>query len=133
MSVLSAFAARRPDRRAGWKAGTHAPSAIRFEHWDARRDGPLTEDALRAHLQALGFEAVPRTYSSGPIVAVHTDSRPRIQAVVSGELRVTIDGESAVLAPGDAAYIPAGAIRCIEVLGSPAARCLEGAHRTAAG
>ncbi len=107
--------------------------AIRIERWDPRRDGPLTEAGLRAHLQSLGFDAVSRVYSPGPIVAVHTDSRLRIQAVLSGEVRVTIDGESAVLTAGDAVFIPGGAIRCVEAIGSPAAYCLEGVYRSDVG
>lgn len=129
IGAFAAFATRRPDRRAGWKATMEHGTAIRIERWDPGRDGPLTEAALRAHLEALGFDVAVRLYSPGPIVAVHTDARLRIQAVLSGEVRVTIDGDSAVLTAGDAVFIPGGAIRCIEALGSPAAHCLEGAFR----
>lgn len=125
--------ARRPDRRAGWRSRTDPAPAIRIKRWDALRDGPLTEAGLRKNLDAMGFETTSRTYSPGPIAAVHTDGRLRIQAVLSGEVRVTIDGESAILTAGDAIYIPGGGIRCVEVLGSPAAYCLEGAYRTDAG
>ncbi len=93
----------------------------------------MTEAGLRKNLDAMGFETTSRTYSPGLIAAVHTDGRPGIQAVLSGEVRVTIDGESAILTAGDAIYIPGRGIRCVEVVGPPAAYCLEGAYRTDAG
>ena len=133
MINAAVFATRRPDRRAGWRRKMESGPTIRVERWDPRRDGPLTEAGLRAHLQSLGFDAVLRVYSPGPIVAVHTDSRLRIQAVLSGEVRVTIDGEAVTLTAGEAVFIPGGAIRCIEALGSPAAHCLEGVFHTNVG
>jgi mannose-6-phosphate isomerase-like protein (cupin superfamily) len=133
MNHAPVFVARRPDRRAGWRSRIDPASTIQIERWDAVRNGLLTEAGLRRNLDAMGFETTSRLYSPGPIAAVHTDCRLRIQAVLSGEVRVTIDGESVTLTPGDAIFIPAGAIRCVEVVGSPAAYCLEGAYRLDAG
>jgi quercetin dioxygenase-like cupin family protein len=133
MNHTTVFVARRPDRRAGWRSRIDPVPSIRLERWDALRDGPLTEAGLRRNLHAMGFETTSRMYSPGPIAAVHTDWRLRIQAVLSGEAKVTIDGESVVLAAGDAIYIPGGAVRCVEVVGSADAYCLEGAYRTDAG
>lgn len=133
MNSAAVSVAKRPDRRAAWRSTADAPSSIRVERWDARRDGPLTEAGLRQSLLARGYETAARTYASGPIASVHTDGRPRVQAILSGEVRVTFDGQSALLSAGDAIYISGGGIRCIEVVGSPAARSLEGACRADAG
>jgi hypothetical protein len=98
---------------------------MRIERWDVRRDGPLTHAALEHKLRALGYEPASRTYPCGAIVAPQIDTRERIEAVVSGLLKLTIEGESAILSAGDIVFVPRGASRTLEVVGSSAAACLE--------
>jgi quercetin dioxygenase-like cupin family protein len=102
---------------------------MRIERWDVRRDGPLSQAALEHKLQALGYEPMLRTYPAGTIAAAQTDTRERIEAVVSGLIKVTIDGESAILTAGDIVFIPRGAARRLEVVGSSPAYCLESIFR----
>jgi quercetin dioxygenase-like cupin family protein len=102
---------------------------MRIERWDVRRDGPLSQAALEHKLRALGYEPVLRTYPAGAIAAAKTDTRERIEAVVTGLIKVTIDTESAILTAGDIVFVPRGAARRLEVVGTSPAHCLEAIFR----
>ena len=99
---------------------------MRIERWDSRRDGPLSETALRQKLEARGYTVSSCSWPPGAIVAGQPQARERIVAVTSGLLKVTIDGESAILTAGDMVLVPSGAIRRLEVVGSASVQCLEG-------
>lgn len=102
---------------------------IRIERWDVRRDGPLSESALYQKTQTRGYDVVQRAYPAGSIVAAQSETRERLIAVVRGLIKVTIDRESAILAAGDTAYVPPGAARRVEVVGTYSAHCLEATAR----
>ena len=97
----------------------------RIERWDARRDGPLTEAALQRKIERLGYEVTTRTYPAGVALTTTADPRQGIEGVVRGLVKVTIDGEPAILTAGDIAFVPRGAVRRVEVVGSSPALCLE--------
>lgn len=100
----------------------------RIDRWDVRRDGALSEAALQQKLSALGYASTSGVYPAGAVVSALTDARERIQAVARGLIKVTIDGESAILTAGDAVFVPRGAVRRVEVIGSSAAHCLEAVY-----
>ena len=102
---------------------------MRIERWDARRDGPLNETSLQQKLQARGYQVSAQSYPAGTVASAAADHSERIQAVVTGLLKVTIDGESAILTAGDLVFVPRGAIRRLEVVGPSPALCLEGVTR----
>lgn len=98
---------------------------MRIERWNLRRDGPLTDAALQQKIQALGYVTAARSYPAGTIAAAQSDARGRIQAVARGLIKITIDGESAILGPGDLVFVPEGAVRRVEAIGTAAAWCIE--------
>jgi quercetin dioxygenase-like cupin family protein len=102
---------------------------MRIERWDARRDGPLSQSALQRELESRGYQVCGRAYPGGAVVAAETDHVEGIQAVVTGLLKVTIDGESAILTAGDLVFLPRGAVRRLEVVGPSPVLCLEGIAR----
>lgn len=102
---------------------------MRIERWDPRRDGPLSETALQQKLESRGYQVSARTYPGGSVAAAQADLHERIQAVVTGLLKVTIEGESAILTAGDLVFVPRGAVRRLEVVGPSPAVCLEGVTR----
>jgi quercetin dioxygenase-like cupin family protein len=99
---------------------------MRIDRWDVRRDGALSDAALQQKVRSLGFMADARVYPAGAVVATQPDPRERIQAVASGLVKITIDGESAIVTAGDIVFVPRGAVRRLEVIGNTAAHCLEG-------
>lgn len=57
-----------------------------------------------------------------------TQDRERVDAVVTGVVKITLDGESAILTAGDIVYVPRGAVRRVEVVGSSPAHCLNAVY-----
>ena len=52
----------------------------------------------------------------------------QVPAVVTGIVRITLDGESAILTAGDMVFVPRGAVRRVEVVGSFPAHCLDAVY-----
>ena len=105
---------------------------MRVERWDVRRDGPLTEVALRHKIEALGYEVSPRMFAAGTMAAAQVDPRERLHAVIRGLVKVTLDGESAILAAGDMVFVPRGSMLRVEAIGATGAACFDAAYRTGA-
>jgi mannose-6-phosphate isomerase-like protein (cupin superfamily) len=103
---------------------------MRVERWDAHRDGTLTESALQRKLTTLGYQRLPSPNPAGAIVSARVHHRDRLEAVLAGLLKVTIDGESAILTAGDIVFVPAGAARRVETVGTSPVHCLEAVRRT---
>ncbi|MEO8679822.1 MAG: cupin domain-containing protein [Vicinamibacterales bacterium] len=80
-------------------------------------DGPVTEAALRAKLEALGYRVARYTYEPGTVFPDHKHGVDKIDAVVSGRFRLVVGGHLAVLGPGDWVVIPRGAVHSATVLG----------------
>jgi mannose-6-phosphate isomerase-like protein (cupin superfamily) len=90
--------------------------AMRIEHWNEQRDGALTESALRRKLMDLGY----RVY-----FLPHTHDVDKIDAVLSGRFRLTLDGEPVVLGAGDWVAVPRGVVHSAEVVGDVAVVSLD--------
>ena len=93
------------------------------------RDGPVTEAALRQKVEACGYQVSTFAWPAGTVVAAQAQDRERVDAVVAGILKITLDGESAILTAGDMVYVPRGAVRRVEVVGSFPAHCLDAVYR----
>jgi quercetin dioxygenase-like cupin family protein len=101
---------------------------MRIDRWDARRDGPLSESALRHKVETVGYEVSKYAWPAGTVVPPQTQDRERVDAVVTGIVRVTLDGESAILTAGDMVYVPRGSVRRVEVVGAATAHCLDAVY-----
>jgi quercetin dioxygenase-like cupin family protein len=104
-------------------------TVMRIDRWDPRRDGPVTEAGLRQKVEACGYQVSSFAWPAGTVVAAQTQDRERVDAVVAGILKITLDGESAILTAGDMVYVPRGAVRRVEVVGSSTAHCLDAVYR----
>ncbi len=85
--------------------------------WDPAADGPLTEQALRHKLEAMGYSVSAYRYPPGTRFGTHTHAVDKIDAVVSGRFRITMGKDSVVLGPGDAVRVPRGVEHSAEVVG----------------
>jgi quercetin dioxygenase-like cupin family protein len=103
-------------------------TVMRIERWDSRREGPVTESALRQKVQSGGYEVSSLAWPPGTILPAETQYRERIDAVVTGIVKITLDGESAILTAGDMVFVPRGAIRRVEVVGPTPVRCLDAVY-----
>lgn len=86
-------------------------------HWNAVVDGPFSEAALRARLEALGYRVARYTYDPGTVFPDHRHGVDKIDAVVSGQFRLVVSGHLAVLGPGDWIEVPRGSVHSAAVVG----------------
>ena len=133
MTTSATPEARLAVRKAGDGVRSGMTLLMRIQRWDAHRDGTLTEGALQRKLKALGYDPLPRPNPAGAIASARVHRRDRLEAVLAGLLKVTIDGESAILTAGDIVFIPAGAARRVETVGTSPVHCLEAVLRPARG
>jgi quercetin dioxygenase-like cupin family protein len=103
-------------------------TVMRIDRWDPRREGPVTESALRQKVEAHGYQVCSFAWPAGTVVPAQSQDKERVEAVVTGILKITLDGESAILTAGDMVYVPRGAVRRIEVVGSTTAHCINAVY-----
>lgn len=87
------------------------------QRWDSRRDGPLTEAALRRKLAALGYAVTLCSYPPETRFAPHTHAVDKIDAVLAGRFRIVLPDRAVILEAGDWIAIPRGLLHSAEVLG----------------
>ena len=87
-----------------------------MQRWNTSH-GPVTEEALRARLESLGYRIARYVYEPGTIFPDHTHGVDKIDAVVSGRFRLVVGGHLAMLGPGDWVAIPRGSVHNATVIG----------------
>lgn len=80
-------------------------------------DGPFSEAALRAKLEAMGYRVARYVYEPGTVFPDHTHGVDKLDAVVAGRFRLVVSGHLAVLGPGDWVAVPRGSVHSAAVLG----------------
>lgn len=105
---------------------------MRIERWEPGRDGPFSESALHQKLVLRGYLHVRRSYPAGALAALPPANHDRLDAVVSGRLKVTLGGESAILTHGDLVIVPRGEMWRLEVVGAAPVHCLQAVRKRAA-
>jgi len=103
---------------------------IRIDRWDLRRDGPVTEASLRHKVASRGYEVSTFAWPAGTVVPAQLQPRELIDGVVTGVMKITLDGESVILTAGDIVYVPRGAIRRVEVVGAHTAHCIDALYQS---
>ena len=98
---------------------------MKIDRWDPKQDGPLTQERLQAKLQALGYEITRYVYPPGTYFAPHSHSEDKIDAVLSGQFRITMAGQSVILGPGDSIHVPQGIEHSAEVVGKESVVSLD--------
>jgi quercetin dioxygenase-like cupin family protein len=102
---------------------------VPVERWDHERDGAPTERALAEKLERRGYSVSRYVYPPGTYFPDHTHAVDKIDAVVSGRFRLTLEGESVVLEAGDSIEVPAGAVHSAEVVGDTSVVSLDAVRR----
>lgn len=93
------------------------PLVAGLERWEEERDGSPTEEALRARIEARGFCATRYVYPPGTYFPEHTHPVDKIDAVVSGRFRMTVEGAEVILEAGDSLAVPRETVHSAEVVG----------------
>lgn len=90
---------------------------LEVERWNHAEDGRLSEEALRGKLESRGYRVSRYVYPPGTHFAEHTHEIDKIDAVLSGQFRMTTLGGSVVLGSGDCLEVPRGTVHSAEVVG----------------
>ena len=98
---------------------------MRIEHWDTAADGPLSEAALRAKLEREGYRVTRYVYPPGTFFPDHSHAMDKIDAVLAGRFRMTMEGREVVLAAGDCLWVPRGALHSAAVVGNESVVSLD--------
>lgn len=77
----------------------------------------MTEEAVRAKLESLGYQIARYVYPPGTVFPDHKHGVDKIDAVVSGRFRLVVSGHLAVLGPGDWVAISRGSVHSAAVIG----------------
>lgn len=86
---------------------------------------PVSEIQLREELERRGYQVSRYTYPPGTRFPPHSHDVDKIDAVVAGQFRMEMEGESVVLAPGDYLAVPKGVTHSAEVVGNQAVVSLD--------
>ncbi len=90
---------------------------MQIEHWDIKRDGPLSEEAMWRKLEARGYSVSRYTYPPGTFFPDHDHAVDKIDAVLAGRFRMTLQGKEVVLEAGDLLVVPKHVFHTAEVVG----------------
>ena len=87
------------------------------EHWNSQQDGSLSEQTLRAKLETRGYQVTRYVYPPGTVFPPHSHGVDKIDAVLSGQFQMRLQGKTDVLEAGDCLAVPRGEIHSAEVVG----------------
>jgi quercetin dioxygenase-like cupin family protein len=91
---------------------------MQVKNWNSQTDGELTEQAMRDKLAQLGYQVTRYVYPAGTYFPDHTHGLDKIDAVLAGRFRMTMQGQSVILEAGDCLAVPKGEVHSAEVVGS---------------
>jgi quercetin dioxygenase-like cupin family protein len=94
--------------------------------WHHDKDGRLTESALRAKLERLGYSVTRYVYPVGTVFPNHSHGVDKIDAVVSGRFKMIAEGQELVREAGDILPVARGIVHSAEVLGDEPVVSLDG-------
>lgn len=104
------------------------PDELQVQHLHTDSDDHR-ENALFTKLKSLGYRCTRYTYPPGTVFPEHSHSTDKIDAVLSGCLRITTQNDQADLGPGDYVLIPRGLVHRAEVIGKEAVVSLDGVRK----
>ena len=98
---------------------------MQIEHWHPERDGPLTEANMRRKLEDRGYLVHKYVYPPGTYFPEHDHGVDKIDGVLAGRFRMSMNGGSVVLEPGDLLVVPKHVFHSAEVVGEEAVVSLD--------
>src|ERR1041384_3581738 len=96
-------------------------------HWNTSLDGVLSEAAMRRKLESAGYLVARYVYPPGTTFPAHSHGLDKVDAVLSGRVRVAVGGHFAFRAPGDGGEAPRGVHHTAAVDGDEPVVCLDAA------
>jgi quercetin dioxygenase-like cupin family protein len=88
-----------------------------IETWNPAVDGELNEANMRRKLEQRGYRVSRYHYPPGTSFPPHTHGVDKIDGVLQGRFRMSMQGHSLVLTAGDCLAVPKGVVHSAEVVG----------------
>jgi quercetin dioxygenase-like cupin family protein len=98
---------------------------MQIEHWDESRDGELTEVNMRRKLEDRGYSVSRYVYPPGTYFPEHDHGVDKIDGILSGRFRMTMQGRSIVLEAGDLLVVPKHVFHSADVVGEESVVSLD--------
>jgi len=80
---------------------------------------------IKHSLKEEGYNIYVYSYPGGMCFPMHVHDHDTIHVVLSGSLKVSMDGEDHYLTPGERFIIPAGTMHSAEIIGETPVVCLD--------
>lgn len=101
--------------------------SINLHHWNTVKDGPLSEEAMVAKFEAMGYSTNVYVYPKGTYFPDHTHAMDKIDGVLSGTFEIGIFGQKVTLKTGDYIEVPKKAEHNARVIGDECVRSVDAA------
>ena len=98
--------------------------------WNTALEGEFSEQALRRKLEGQGYSVARYVYEPGTVFPDHKHGVDKIDAVISGRLRLVIGGHVAVLGAGEWVDVPRGVTHNATVIGEEPVVSLDAVNRS---
>jgi quercetin dioxygenase-like cupin family protein len=98
---------------------------MQIEHWHTERDGELSEANMRRKLEDRGYRVSKYVYPPGTYFPEHDHGVDKIDGVLAGRFRMSMNGGSVVLEAGDLLVVPKHVFHAAEVVGDEAVVSLD--------
>jgi len=102
---------------------------MQIEHWDEVRDGALSEAAMRRKLESRGYSVNRYVYPPGTFFPPHDHGVDKIDGVLAGRFRMTMQEQEVVLEAGDLLVVPKHVMHTAEVVGEQPVVSLDAVRR----
>ena len=89
-----------------------------IEFWTPEPGTEHDEKRLREQLSARGYHVSRYIYPPGTRFPDHTHTFAKIEVVLGGQFRMTMEGKTVVLEPGQAIHVPEDIVHSAEVVGT---------------
>ena len=93
---------------------------MQIEHWHTERDGELSEINMRRKLEDRGYRVSKYVYPPGTYFPEHDHGVDKIDGVLAGRFRMSMNGGNVVLEAGDLLVVPKHVFHTAEVVGDEA-------------
>jgi mannose-6-phosphate isomerase-like protein (cupin superfamily) len=90
---------------------------MQIEHWNEAIDGEMDEPAMCRKLEARGYDTNRYVYPLGTFFPPHQHGFDKIDGVISGRFKMSMNGQTFILEAGDCLPLPKGVTHCAEVIG----------------
>lgn len=102
---------------------------MQIEHWHEERDGELNEANMRRKLHDRGYSVSKYSYPPGTYFPPHDHGVDKIDAVLSGRFRMSMESQTVILEAGDLLLVPKHSFHSAEVVGEAPVVSLDAVKR----